>query len=354
MKKTTVCLTMIVKNESKNLRLNFSHLKDYIDQYVIIDTGSTDDTREVIKEIFEGVPGKIVEHEFDDFSTSRNSGMPFITTDWIMMLDADEELSGDLEFLKNLNQVKPDTNGIYIRLVEQTLSMRALRLYKNRPEIKWVLRAHQYLQSTAGWEIEDNYDIFIDHHNNGSNKPNKFKNTLRLLKEDWEELKIPRCAFYIGCTYYWQSMYDEAKNWFKLYYGLDSSWWDEELFKAKLYEGRCYQFLKNYDKALECYKEAGRLKPYLAESFVWAAEVYRILGNNGEAVKLCEKFFLAKEPKTESLWIERDIYNHTIPYILSISSWYVGKMDLGKKACQRLIENYGDVELYKNNLKFYN
>ena len=45
-----VCLNMIVKNEAKNLPRLFDSLKDIIDDYVIVDTGSTDSTKEIIKE----------------------------------------------------------------------------------------------------------------------------------------------------------------------------------------------------------------------------------------------------------------------------------------------------------------
>ena len=65
-KKQTIVLSMIVKNESHVIRQTLENLSKHIDYYVINDTGSTDNTKEIIKEYFDSVniPGEIIDHEF--------------------------------------------------------------------------------------------------------------------------------------------------------------------------------------------------------------------------------------------------------------------------------------------------
>ena len=65
----TLCLNMIVKNESKVITRLLESVSPIIDTYCICDTGSTDDTKEIITNFFneKNIPGKIVEEPFKDF-----------------------------------------------------------------------------------------------------------------------------------------------------------------------------------------------------------------------------------------------------------------------------------------------
>ena len=90
-----VCLNMIVKNEAKNLPRLFESLKDIIDDYVITDTGSTDNTVKVIKEYWDNlkVKGHIETIPFKNFAYNRTEGLKLARkkskSDFILLLDAD-------------------------------------------------------------------------------------------------------------------------------------------------------------------------------------------------------------------------------------------------------------------------
>jgi glycosyltransferase involved in cell wall biosynthesis len=72
-KQPTICLTMIVKNESKVIRRCIDSVKDYINYWVIVDTGSTDGTQDLVKEIMDeyGIPGELHERPWVDFGHNR-------------------------------------------------------------------------------------------------------------------------------------------------------------------------------------------------------------------------------------------------------------------------------------------
>ena len=96
-----ICLNMIVKNESKIITRFFDSVLPFIDGYCICDTGSSDDTKEVIRTYFKEkeLPGKVVEKEFVDFSTNRNFALHACHTmkdmDYVLLLDADMKLIFD-------------------------------------------------------------------------------------------------------------------------------------------------------------------------------------------------------------------------------------------------------------------
>ena len=87
-----IALCMIVKNEAAFIERCLASVKPIIDHWTIVDTGSTDDTKKLIRKALKGVPGKLLEREFTDFGTNRTEALALAkgTNDWLLLLDADE------------------------------------------------------------------------------------------------------------------------------------------------------------------------------------------------------------------------------------------------------------------------
>jgi glycosyltransferase involved in cell wall biosynthesis len=87
-----ISLCMIVKNEEHCLRRCLDSVRDYVDEMIIVDTGSTDHTVEIAKSYH----AQLYHHPWEnDFSKHRNQSLAYATGDWILQLDADEELFPD-------------------------------------------------------------------------------------------------------------------------------------------------------------------------------------------------------------------------------------------------------------------
>ena len=88
----SIGLAMIVKNGGKDLRPCLASVVRFVDQIVIVDTGSTDDTRAIASEF-----GAVVASFpwVDHFSEARNAGLRVMNTDWVLVIDADEEIEPD-------------------------------------------------------------------------------------------------------------------------------------------------------------------------------------------------------------------------------------------------------------------
>ena len=100
MKNHTISLCMIAKNEEKYLEQCLRSVKDIVDEIIIVDTGSTDKTKEIAKKF----NAKIFDFKWvDDFSAARNESIRHATKDWILVLDADEIVEKkDIDKIKNL------------------------------------------------------------------------------------------------------------------------------------------------------------------------------------------------------------------------------------------------------------
>ena len=108
----TICLNMIVKNESHIIRETLENIMAHIpiDYWVICDTGSTDTTISDIISFFEEkkIPGDIHKHEWIDFGTNRTLALKeaFGKTDYLLIFDADDCFQGNLILPSELTRDK--------------------------------------------------------------------------------------------------------------------------------------------------------------------------------------------------------------------------------------------------------
>ena len=121
----TVCLNMIVKNESHIILNTLENLCYYINfaYWVISDTGSTDDTKSIITNFFKqkNIPGELVEHEWKDFGYNRSKALEcaYNKSDYLFIFDADDKIFGEFKlpsiYEVDRYQVKFGPHCVYTR-----------------------------------------------------------------------------------------------------------------------------------------------------------------------------------------------------------------------------------------------
>lgn len=146
--KLLLCLCMIVKNEEQNLPRCLSSVKPYVDKIVVVDTGSQDDTTEIAIQY----GANVEKFEWcDDFAAARNYAISHADCDWILMMDADEELVINSEdFLAQLIS-HPEFIAYSLTLSDSSnekgmTPLHTIRLFRNIPELQYVGRYHEQLK----------------------------------------------------------------------------------------------------------------------------------------------------------------------------------------------------------------
>ena len=88
----TVCLNMIVKDEAHVIRRCLDSVRPFIDRWVIVDTGSTDGTQEIIRQHLGDIPGKLFERPWKNFAHNRSEAFELAKAeaDYLFFIDADE------------------------------------------------------------------------------------------------------------------------------------------------------------------------------------------------------------------------------------------------------------------------
>ena len=88
----TICLSMIVKDETPVIRRCLDSVRPLIDCWAIVDTGSSDGTQEIVREHLRDLPGTLVERPWVDFAHNRNEALDLAreAADYVFVIDADE------------------------------------------------------------------------------------------------------------------------------------------------------------------------------------------------------------------------------------------------------------------------
>jgi glycosyltransferase involved in cell wall biosynthesis len=109
-------LCMIVKDEAASLPLCLESVKDVVDEMIVLDTGSTDDTVSIAESF-----GAQVQHFTwnNDFSAARNAALKAVTGDWVLVLDADERLTQDV--VPFMQQAMQEQNALVVNLVRKEI-----------------------------------------------------------------------------------------------------------------------------------------------------------------------------------------------------------------------------------------
>ena len=140
---------MIVKNEHHVILRCLNSVAPIIDYWVIVDTGSTDGTQEIVKNFFDekGIPGQVIEIEWKDFSTSRNVALKEIEkhTDFGIWIDADEELILQPGFSKD--DLLSDTDSISLKTVYGKVDYTRKNIWRSNRGFYWDGPIHELLSS---------------------------------------------------------------------------------------------------------------------------------------------------------------------------------------------------------------
>lgn len=294
---STISLCMIVKNEERFLRQCLGSVKDLVDEMIIVDTGSTDRTKEIAKEF----RAKIFDFKWNnDFSAARNFSLSKATKDWILVLDADEAVSAkDVQRISELADMK-EFDGFFFTLRNYANSQHVynwekqsdpyeeskkydtwyavdlIRMFRNKKSYKFKNKLHEVVDLAKAkvgiTHIPIHHFGWEKYKHNKESKRTAYKNILlETLKEDSDDLK---------------ANYELARSYIE---DLDFAKAEEILSKS----------IKIYEKLSESKRDA--VKGYLLYESL--GQVYLLSGKHEQAVDALNKSLIAdgKNPSTNAL-----------------------------------------------------
>jgi tetratricopeptide (TPR) repeat protein len=338
---------MIVKNEVKVLPRLFRSLKDYIDYYVIVDTGSTDDTIALIKREMGGygIDGEVHERPWVNFGTNRQQALELAVAadkaDWLLFIDADEELGvSDPKFYEKLEpgvsyEIEKHQGDVRYA-VPHLINVRSGRY-------RWEGPVHNYLVVEQEDRRELRKDVWIVYHHAQGAKSHavtqeqKFLRDAKLLEDELaRKPDDARSQFYLGQSYRDAGHLEKALAAYKKRAAMDNGW-DEERFLAQLEAGRASVKLEKPEAVvLGELLAAYNLRPTRAEPLFELARYYRLRKGYPMAALFAKAGVQTPRPN-DRLFVIGSVYTWRLLDELAVATYWIGDFATSKSACETVL-----------------
>lgn len=322
---TSLCLTMIVKNEEARIERCLRSALPWVDDIRICDTGSTDGTVATIQRRCHSMDQwyMTARHEWINFSHNRNLALDHArksTADYLLLLDADHELVvGDPTFgLDSSVRGALTSPAYYVWQLDQGTWYQNIRLLRRDVHARYIGVTHEYLNLPEGTvtQVIPREVLYIKDHGDGSNRADKYKRDLELLMEEHRssEENDPRTVFYIAQTYRDLGNLDLAFNWYSMrgYMG----GWGEETWYALYQRAVMMERIGIGDYSVgdidQAYLTAFDARPWRSEPLHAFARFLRSTGKPVAAEWFQKAARSIPYPPNDKLFIEEECYANTL------------------------------------------
>jgi tetratricopeptide (TPR) repeat protein len=361
----SLCLNMIVKNESQIIEQTLINLCNYINftYWVICDTGSTDNTVWIINNFFskKNIPGEICHHVWKDFGHNRTIALQaaYNKTDFLFIFDADDSINGKFEMPKLehdwYNVFFGSTHFKYVRPL----------IINNRKRWKFKGILHEYLtpleHSEYAKTIEGDYFITSGKGGARSKNPNKYLDDANLFKKEIECIQstnnhpdadlLPRYTYYCANSYRDSNESENAILYYKKVFECDT--WIQEKYNSALAIGNIYENLNNIEEAINYWYKAILYDKERRESILKIMDYYFKNENYFALNCLYEKIKDFKiQDISSKLFLDISRYDD-VHYLNSIGACYISEWMSGYYSCKYLILNDLHIEMTLYNFKCY-
>ena len=332
----TLALCAIVKNEEKVLPRLVESVREIIDYWVIMDTGSTDTTKEIVPKLFGDIPGELHEMEWMNFGHNRTELCKLAKgkADYLLLLDADMTVTLD-GFDKN----KLDQDGYHLKY-SGPLDYIQMLLVSGHLDWRYIGVTHEYIMTDHALGVFKLEGMVVNHHLDGGMRTDKLERDLGLLRHGIiDEPGNARYYFYLAQTLKDMDKHAEALSSYTRRIQLGG--WPEEVWYSMYQSGRMLERQEKINEARTAYIEAFEYRPGRAETLFYLARMCRLKKIYHQAVMYLIMAKGIKYPESDMLFIEVPVYKYLIDFELSISLYWVGRHADSLQLCESLLRADG-------------
>lgn len=347
---STLSVCIIAKNESEVIGRCLECATGFADEIVVVDTGSTDNTKEIASKYTD----KVFDFKWiNDFAAARNFSFSKATKDYVMWLDCDDIIDKDnqraiKELKQTLASFECDT-FMAKYYVGPTMTTTVTRIIK-RGSCQWVGFVHEYLASTSARMC---LDFTVTHCKPETSMVRDSGRNLSIFKEKLREnVKFnTRDMLYFAKELYWNGENEEALEWFSKFFKQNDSWVEDCIEATRM--------------SAEIIGNAGMTEDmisFLAQSIVKYGMSNRLLYNcalalyNTKKYKEAAMYFLAIVNGlgyTSEYFKEDTEFTFLSLIWLSCCYWYTGDKLNGKRFHEMAKAMHPDSPTILNNEKFF-
>jgi glycosyltransferase involved in cell wall biosynthesis len=339
-RKSTICLAMIVKNEAPVIVRCLDSVKPLIDHWVIVDTGSTDGTQDIIRQHMSDIPGALYERPWKDFAYNRSEALALARplADFSFVIDADDFIEAPDP--TELEQLELNQDSYTLNIIDPPLQYIRKQLVSNRLEWRYRGVLHEFMDCpephTIGhlpWKMRRNHD--------GARRLDPktyFKDAevlLRALETEQDTMLRSRYTFYLAQSYRDSQQYTQA-----IKYYLERSvmgGWQEEVYYSLYEVGRLKQELGlPVDEVLAAYEAASQAMPSRVEALHDASRLCRLNGRYQQGYDIAKRG-LGQPFLSETLFGRPWMYETGLLDEFAVNAYWAGHYTECIDACLRIL-----------------
>ncbi len=333
-----ICLNMIVKNESAVIERCLASVRQHIDAWVIVDTGSTDDTREKIHKALEGIPGTLHEREWRNFGHNRSEAIALAYAsdcDYFLFIDADDMLLTPPDF------VWP---ALHADVYELTLNYGSYRyarasLVSSKLQWRWVGVLHEYPESTPSATSHGSLpqpQIRSSTEGARSRDPYKYDHDAEMLLQGLkDEPGNVRYQFYLAQSYRDAGRPEQALIEYEKRVAMGG--WEEEVWRSLFEAARLKEMLaRPLTEIAQAFLVAFANRPSRAEPLAELARIARINNQFAQAYQYA-RHATTIASSTDRLFVDAECYSFRVWDELAVAAYWTGRYQECADVCIRLL-----------------
>jgi glycosyltransferase involved in cell wall biosynthesis len=352
----SLCLNMIVKNEAHVIRRCLDSVRPYVSHWVIVDTGSTDGTQDVIREHMHDIPGTLHERPWRDFGHNRSEAIALARGhgDYALVMDADhvlhvpdgftfEGLDADAYYIEHRYAGVNYVLGI---LLGDRIAWRYEGVLHEYPTADVP---HRFVPLRGPW-------IQVFHEGARSKDPQTYRRDIAVLEEALaREPGNARYAYYLAQSLKDSGELERALAMYERRAGMQG--WEEETWQARYQAALLIERLGRPPADVHrAYFEAFKARPIRAEPLVQLARWHRLRQEWAFALLFARAAANAPRP-ADRLFVEDAVYAWRAQDELSVAAFYAGSRQEGHAAALRALAEpslpAADRKRLEDNLRYY-
>jgi glycosyltransferase involved in cell wall biosynthesis len=320
------------------IRRCLDSVRPLIDHWVIVDTGSTDGTQDIIREHFKDLPGELHERPWRDFAHNRSEALALARphADYSLIIDADDVLEIPAGY--KLPRLKAD--AYYIDIDHPPVRYQRMQIVSNARPWRYRGVLHEFL-TCEGAGPAGRLPLVNRMHFDGARRrdPTTFARDAEVLEKaldtETDSTLKSRYTFYLA-----QSCRDsgDSQKALRLYLArAELGQWREEVFVSLLEAARLMELLGFPEQeVIDAYLRAAKAAPHRAEALYGAARYCREKKRHEEGYGYAKSGLKVAEPRS-GLFVESAVYKWRLLDEFSIHAYWVGRYRESLEACLKLL-----------------
>jgi glycosyltransferase involved in cell wall biosynthesis len=323
----TICLNMIVKNEAAVIRRCLDSVLPIIDHWVIVDTGSTDGTQDIIRAHLRDLPGELYERPWRDFAHNRSEALELARSksDYTFVIDADDTL----EIAPGTTMPALTSDSYMVEINDTATVYQRTQLVRSAMPWRYEGVLHEYLTCDGAAWAEHLSAIRMRRNHDGARRkdPQTYLRDVLVLEGALQTETSPflraRYRFYLAQSYRDCGMPENAMEHYLA--RAELGFWQEEVFISLYSVAQLKEQLGHPDQeVIDAYLRATESLPTRAEALHGASRLCRTKGRNEEGYQLAKRGLEIPMP-SDALFVEPWIYETGLLDEFAVNAYWSGR-----------------------------